>query len=57
MRELINRFVEYCKIANVGDMNLIEAESVLTKIGDVSCFYFNCILFDFYLVCSHYLCY
>lgn len=36
MKELVGKFTEDCKNINVGGTNVIETDSVLTKIGDVS---------------------
>lgn len=36
MRELLRKFTEHCKNVSIGGMNLIETDTALTKIGDVS---------------------
>lgn len=36
MKELLQKFTEHCKNIYVQNMSIIEADSVLTEIGDVS---------------------
>lgn len=36
MRQFLKKFTEHCKNVSVGGVSIIESDSALTKIGDVS---------------------